>query len=105
MPLLRTETGCRCRKTFVSITTTRLRRSRGAGCRKMLFHTCELRMKSPMAIYESLVHEESATDETRIKHGSANPSGGESSSSLVPCFIRLSSVADLHLNIRIGVRP
>ena len=31
MPLLRTETGCRCRNTFVSMTTTRLRRSRGAG--------------------------------------------------------------------------
>src|SRR5438132_12619678 len=47
MPLFRTDTGCRCRKTFVSITTTRLRRSRGAGWRKMLFQTCELRMKSP----------------------------------------------------------
>src|SRR5438270_3281061 len=47
MPLLRTETGCKWRKTFVNITTTRLRRSRGAGWRKMLFHTWELRMKSP----------------------------------------------------------
>src|SRR5205809_1330268 len=47
MPLLRTETGCRWRKTFVSITTTRFRRSRGAGWRKTLFQTCELRMKSP----------------------------------------------------------
>src|SRR5438105_13958173 len=47
MPLLRTDTGCRWRKTLVSITTTRLRRSRGAGWRKMLFQTCELRMKSP----------------------------------------------------------
>src|SRR5437660_11111508 len=47
MPLLRTDTGCRCRKTLVSMTTTRLRRSRGAGWRKMLFQTCELRMKSP----------------------------------------------------------
>src|SRR4051794_19481631 len=46
MPLLRTETGCRWRKTLVSMTTTRLRRSRGAGWRKMLFQTCELRMKS-----------------------------------------------------------
>src|SRR5437868_6617116 len=51
MPLLRTETGCRCKNTLVSITTTRLRRSRGAGWRKMLFQTCELRMKSPMAIW------------------------------------------------------
>src|SRR5438067_1775545 len=47
MPLWRTDTGCRCRKTLVSMTTTRLRRSRGAGWRKMLFQTCELRMKSP----------------------------------------------------------
>src|SRR5438094_8893247 len=54
MPLLRTETGWRWRKTLVSMTTTRLRRARGAGWRKMLFHTCELRMKSPIAIYESL---------------------------------------------------
>src|SRR5437660_12320976 len=47
MPLLRTETGCRWRKTLVSMTTTRFRRSRGAGWRKMLFQTCELRTKSP----------------------------------------------------------
>src|SRR5207245_1095658 len=47
MPLFRTDTGCRCRNTLVSMTTTRLRRSRGAGWRKMLFQTCELRMKSP----------------------------------------------------------
>src|SRR5262249_50198195 len=46
MPLLRTLTGCRCRKTLVSMTTTRLRRSRGAGWRKMLFQTWLLRMKS-----------------------------------------------------------
>src|ERR1700722_10915048 len=50
MPLLRIDTGCKCRKTLVSITTTRLRRSRGAGCRKMLFQTWELRMKSPTDI-------------------------------------------------------
>src|SRR5437660_3505910 len=50
MPLLRTETGWRCKNTLVSMTTTRLRRSRGAGWRKMLFQTCELRIKSPMAI-------------------------------------------------------
>src|SRR5258705_8775141 len=54
MPLLRTETGCKCRNTFVSMTTTRLRRSRGAGWRKMLFQTCELRMKSPMDIVLTL---------------------------------------------------
>src|SRR4051794_34302134 len=61
MPLLRTDTGCRCRKTLVSITTTRLRRSRGAGWRKILFQTCELRMKSPMAIadpYEAVFSED-----------------------------------------------
>src|SRR5579885_2481489 len=56
MPLLRTETGCRCRKTLVSITTTRLRRSRGAGWRKMLFQTWLLRTKSPMAMRGSLAH-------------------------------------------------
>src|SRR5438128_2179989 len=50
MPLLRADTGCRCRNTLVSITTTRLRRSRGAGWRKMLFQTWELRMKSPTDI-------------------------------------------------------
>src|SRR5262245_43754153 len=50
MPLLRTETGCRCRKTLVSITTTRLRRSRGAGWRKMLFQTCEVFIQSPIAM-------------------------------------------------------
>src|SRR5579872_2613027 len=49
MPLLRTDTGCRCKKTLVSITTTRLRRSRGAGWRKMLFQTCDPRIQSPMA--------------------------------------------------------
>src|SRR5437764_12983712 len=46
MPLLRTLTGCRCRKTLVSMTTTRFRRSRGAGWRKMLFQTWLFRMKS-----------------------------------------------------------
>src|SRR6516225_9911256 len=50
MPLLRTETGCKCRNTFVSITTTRFRRSRGAGWRKMLFQICELRIDSPIAM-------------------------------------------------------
>src|SRR5438105_2265664 len=54
MPLLRTDTGCRWRKTLVSMTTTRLRRSRGAGWRNMLFQTCELRMKSPTDIRPSL---------------------------------------------------
>src|SRR5438105_12776877 len=54
MPLFLTDTGCRWRKTLVSITTTRLRRSRGAGWRKMLFHTCELRMKSPTDMEKSL---------------------------------------------------
>src|SRR5215469_18518128 len=54
MPLLRTLTGCRWRKTLVSMTTTRLRRSRGAGWRKMLFQTCELRMKSPTDMGASL---------------------------------------------------
>src|SRR5579872_3444284 len=58
MPLLRTETGCRCRKTLVSMTTTRLRRSRGAGWRKTLFQTCELRMKSPTDIFVSLHFDE-----------------------------------------------
>src|SRR5262249_14708714 len=53
MPLLRTETGCRCKKTLVSITTTRLRRSRGAGWREMLFQTWEPRIKSPMALNRS----------------------------------------------------
>src|SRR5712675_583679 len=47
MPALRTDTGCRCRKTLVSMTTTRLRRSRGAGWRKMLFQICDCLMKSP----------------------------------------------------------
>ena len=37
MPCFLIETGCRCRKKFVSITTIRLRRSTGIGCRKMLF--------------------------------------------------------------------
>src|SRR5207248_214350 len=54
MPLLRTDTGCRCRKTLVSMTTTRLRRSRGAGWRKMLFQTWLLRMKSPTDMGEVL---------------------------------------------------
>src|SRR6516162_9150600 len=56
MPLLRTDTGCRCKKTLVSMTTTRLRRSRGAGWRKMLFQTCELRMKSPTDTGGGLLH-------------------------------------------------
>src|SRR5262245_9123107 len=58
MPLLPTETGCKCRKTVVSMTTTRLRRSRGAGLRKMLFQTCELRMKSPTDILVPLDFDE-----------------------------------------------
>src|ERR1700687_2255781 len=47
MPLWRTDTGCKCRKTLVNITITRFRRSRGAGWRKTLFRPCHLRMKSP----------------------------------------------------------
>src|SRR5881227_2167906 len=50
MPLLRTETGCRWRNTLVSMTTTRLRRSRGAGWRKTLFQTCEFLIQSPTDI-------------------------------------------------------
>src|SRR3954453_10672118 len=46
MPLLPTLTGCRCRKTLGSMPTTRFRRARGAGWRKMLFQTWLLRMKS-----------------------------------------------------------
>src|SRR5947209_901720 len=60
MPLFRTDTGCRCRKTLVSITTTRLRRSRGAGWRKMLFQTCEPRRKSPTDITWSFVSRQSS---------------------------------------------
>src|SRR5436190_8535830 len=67
MPLLRTETGCRWRKTLVSMTTTRLRRSRGAGWRKMLFQTWLLRMKSPtdmgsLSVVESVSHRVSRSD-------------------------------------------
>src|SRR5688500_3168732 len=47
MPCFLIETGCRCRKKLVSITTMRLRRSTGAGCRKMLFQICDSRMISP----------------------------------------------------------
>ena len=50
-----TDTGCRCRKKFVSITTIRLRRSSGIGCRKTLFQICELRMVSPMDMCGSQV--------------------------------------------------
>ena len=50
MPCFLTETGCRCKKKFVSITTMRLRRSWGMGWRKMLFHTCDSRIISPMVI-------------------------------------------------------
>ena len=41
MPCFLIDTGCRCRKKLVSITTMRLRRSDGIGCRKMLFQICE----------------------------------------------------------------
>src|SRR5438105_3672170 len=56
MPLFRTDTGCKCRKTLVSITTTRLRRSLGAGWRKILFQTCEPRINSPRLI--ALFHDQ-----------------------------------------------
>src|SRR5262245_45537434 len=46
IPCFLIDTGCRCRKKFVSITTTRLRRSSGAGWRKMLFQICDSRMIS-----------------------------------------------------------
>src|SRR5437762_1229593 len=54
MPCLRMETGCRWRKKLVSITTTRLRRSFGAGWRNTLFQTCEPRMYSPTDMRASL---------------------------------------------------
>src|SRR5436305_5835560 len=73
MPLLRTDTGCRCRKTFVSITTTRLRRSRGAGWRKMLFQTWELRMKSPTAMFSSLILSPSPSAPQRFSCGGDGP--------------------------------
>ena len=47
MPCFLIDTGCRCRKKLVSITTMRLRRSTGIGCRKMLFQICDSRMISP----------------------------------------------------------
>src|SRR6218665_2353680 len=48
------EAGCKCRKKLVSITTIRFRRSSGAGCRKTLFQTCELRIVSPSDMSENL---------------------------------------------------
>src|SRR5215208_4935857 len=43
MPLLRTATGCRCRKTLLMTAITRVRRSRGTPWRNTEFQTCELR--------------------------------------------------------------
>src|SRR5436190_12234826 len=43
MPLLRTATGCRWRKTLLMTAITRVRRSRGTPWRKTEFQTCELR--------------------------------------------------------------
>ena len=40
MPLLRIFTGCRCRKTFVITTSTRLRFVLGTPCRKIDFQSC-----------------------------------------------------------------
>src|SRR6185295_9258169 len=51
MPCFLIDTGCKCRKKLVSITTMRLRRSWGIGCRKMLFHTCDSRMISPSDMF------------------------------------------------------
>src|SRR5438477_8807557 len=47
IPCFLIETGCKCKKKLVSMTTTRLRRSTGAGCRMMLFQICDSRMISP----------------------------------------------------------
>src|SRR5881275_495499 len=47
IPCFLIDTGCKCRKKLVSMTTTRLRRSTGAGCRMMLFQICDSRMISP----------------------------------------------------------
>src|SRR5437016_6085197 len=46
MPLLRTATGCKCRKTLLITAITRVRRSRGTPWRKIEFHNCELRTYS-----------------------------------------------------------
>src|SRR5437588_8901883 len=46
IPLFRTATGCRCRKTLDMMAMTRVRRSRGTPWRKIEFQTCELRMYS-----------------------------------------------------------
>ena len=59
IPCFLIETGCRCRKKLVSITTTRLRRSTGMGCRKMLFQICDSRMISPR---EAMANEWSGCD-------------------------------------------
>src|SRR5262245_44896933 len=50
MPCFLIDTGCKCRKKLVSITTMRLRRSWGMGCRKTLFQSCDSRIISPMDI-------------------------------------------------------
>src|SRR5262245_48183081 len=47
MPCFLIDTGCKCRKKLVSITTIRLRRSTGIGWRKMLFQICDSRIVSP----------------------------------------------------------
>src|SRR5690348_7556452 len=51
MPCFLMETGWRCRKKLVNTTTIRLRRSVGAGWRKIDFQICELKMMSPRAVH------------------------------------------------------
>src|SRR2546429_8166558 len=91
MPLCRTDTGCRCRKTLVSMTTTRLRRSRGAGWRKILFQTCELRMKSPTDTGGSLADR---------RAGGVSPPVHGATGGFTPPARR-----GLHLDERLGVAP
>src|SRR4051812_36202334 len=52
MPLLRTATGCRCRKTLLMMAMTRVRRSRGTPWRKIEFQTCELRIESSIPMMQ-----------------------------------------------------
>src|SRR5262249_31036092 len=84
MPLLRTDTGWRWRKTLVSMTTTRLRRSRGLGGGEKLFQILLVFMESPRALkIEVFVAWFGARD--RRRPGALHTRMNEDGSSHLPC--------------------
>src|SRR5260221_5490261 len=91
MPLLRTFTGCRCRKTLVRTASPRLRGVSGGPCRKIEFQICVVRVKAQSFFKPSIL---------LLRRVLQGPRSARPSSALQERF----GVAPLPLLVHVGLR-